>query len=48
MAERRERVPWESAAVRDEAIRSIRNRKDLEARERADLVAWIEGTPYYD
>ncbi|MFZ5962008.1 hypothetical protein ACOXXX_03575 [Thalassococcus sp. BH17M4-6] len=48
MAERREPVPWESAAVRDEAIRSIRARMDLEDGERADLIAWIEGTPYYE
>jgi len=48
MAERREPVPWESATVRDEAIQSIRYRKDLEDGERADLVAWIEGTPYYE
>jgi hypothetical protein len=48
MTERREPVPWESAVVRDEAIQSIQNRKDLEDGERAALVAWIEGTPYYE
>lgn len=48
MAERREPVPWESAAVRDEAIQSIRARQDLEDRERTNLIAWIEGTPYYE
>ena len=48
MAERRETVPWESATVREEAIQSIHARKDLEDEERADLIAHVRGTPYYE
>lgn len=48
MRERREPVPWESAGIRDEALESIRTRIDVEDDVRADLLVWVEGTPFYE
>ncbi|KHQ53599.1 hypothetical protein [Mameliella alba] len=47
MRERREPVPWENQRVRDEALEAIRTRIDVEDDIRADLLAWVEGTPFY-
>ncbi|MCC5957691.1 MAG: hypothetical protein JJU07_16445 [Natronohydrobacter sp.] len=40
-------VPWASEAARYEAMASIRERGDLDEGTRADLLAWVGGTPYY-
>lgn len=48
MRERREPVPWENQRVRDEALEAIRTRIDVEDDVRADLLSWVEGTPFYE
>ena len=48
MQERREPVPWENQRVRDEALESIRTRIDVEDDVRAELLDWVEASPFYE
>ena len=43
-----EPVPWRSAILRDEALRAIEERSDLEDRTRRRLLAHVRRTPWYE
>jgi len=41
-------VPWQSAQVRDESMRAVGARADLDDETQAQLLEWIAATPYFE
>lgn len=47
MSSGHEPIPWASAEVRNDAMRLVKERKDLDDEARGPLLEWIQATPYY-
>lgn len=48
LREGRPKIPWISRDAREEAIASIAADKFIQETDRADLLAWVKATPFYD
>lgn len=48
LREGRPKIPWISRDAREEAIASITTDKFISETDRADLLAWVRSTPFYD
>ena len=48
LREARPKIAWLSRDARDEAIASIMADKFIKENDRADLLAWVRSTPFYD
>lgn len=48
LREGRPKIPWISRDAREEAIASITGDRFIGETDRADLLAWVRATPFYD